>query len=211
MKASSRQTYPEKLEQQHRERERYMLELGFSPEGINTIRRNYPNLHKVKTVREKVELLTELGFKDPIKAMMKLPALITYSERRIRRYIRILEALIARFKLKRLNALKLAENYRNIFCHKEDKLWLIARVFFEHARKKSEVNRKKIATLLTYNLECVLLAGRENEMGNIAEVVYITMEIKDCGEKKSVRRRRILELPKDDPLRKRYLRGYPEK
>lgn len=134
--------------------------------------------YNIKSIKKKIEELKNIGFEDPVKMITSFPAILELSiEKNIQPKVEILSYFTTKHKLLYTN-IQLMEYNGLFFSSKRDKFWILIRILC--SKNWSELdNISKISTLLSQNLECVILAHHNNpNITTLTELITLSKEFK---------------------------------
>ena len=145
-----------------------------------------------------------MGITNPIPLMEKLYTLIEYDAERMRRKYDVLCHYIRRFDLN-INPVEFIEHYPDFFAQSEDKILLVARIIAFCALQKSEVNRKRLASLLNCSPEDLILGSVNSSCKGLSFLSCQARVIKTNGMSREQKEVVIRNLPKT-PIQARYFK-----
>lgn len=168
--------------------------LGYAPDSIET----------------KIEFLRTLGFADPIELIITLPSILGLAPDSIQAKVTLLNRLFAHYQVQ-LTATEVIAKLPTLLSAKNDKLWTIARIFAQHAATLNEVEMNRINAALFAQLPLLVEAHLDHPDAKPTDFrKLIAARKKEKPDIEAVRQR-IAAVAGQDPVARRYIRGYPLK
>jgi hypothetical protein len=174
--------------------------------------------YSLENIDSKLRGLKDRGFSNPTKMVETSPSILGYSFENIDRRLRLLRRIISLYKLP-YTSVGLMEAYPLLFGSKIDKLLILIRIGRDYSSTPFDISNKIISGFLQSNLEDVLVALNKVEKDTtlpkevrLPELLSHIRAVKRRKLDKEEKREIIINSPDLDPkIKRRYLRGYPQK
>ena len=166
-----------------------------------------------ENIDAKLAGLRERGFTNPNKMVESLPAILGLAFENIDRRLRLFSRLVRLYELPFVPT-ELMEREFALFSSKIDKLLVLVRVLRDYHVTPPDLNERIISRLVRYNLEdtLVALSVPHNRDESILDLLNRTNSIGKQKLPKDEKRQIIQDsLNKVSKIKRRYLRGYPDK